>query len=555
MDGARYVSLKNGGFSVTEGGPRFDLQGFEVDNNDEDEADPFSSYNVCERASVHMTFLNPGSPEGQAVGDRMRAYAEECWLALALRVVDAVRDDLDPPRGVDPAPNVPRTPEERLADAIHKASSSTKVFKAAERLIAQYSVFLACPPENGRNEVVIPELSKAFIAVLREEKGIDANALMQDMYRTPLKALRRSPIAMERDASLRLDQVNLAWSDAFRTFNFIDEPMVDVPLERAKRSWNLMHCFTPLLAALSASVANEEGVRLITRANVHDPKAALEAAKKSELFCGGSISTGRQAYEMIVNARAVFAPMIVGDRKPIVVQCLEEVADLLTSEKGKKFFARHHGNTDIPLHIFTDNHAMVATLFNVAKDPEMHEAVREKKGLAFTNYGNTLAVHRNNLTDLKQAMAGSGLGKFKETPEVAHWFRRPDASRERSQRSPTAQEAGGPPKKARTAEDGTQKARGGGGLLTYSPPEGKSDRLPIKEFDVFGKSKDGKTTERVCVQFLVQGHSCKRGKECKFLHVTRLDQLSQPEQEKFMERVRTIDGLEWAPGKAPPGMD
>ena len=91
--------------------------------------------------------------------------------------------------------------------------------------------------------------------------------------------------------------------------------------------------------------------------------------------------------------------------------------------------------------------------------------------------------------------------------------------------------------------------------MTYTPPEGKSDRLPIKEFDVFGKSKDGKTTERVCVQFLVQGHSCKRGKKCKFLHVTRLDQLSQPEQDKFAERVRTIDGLEWAPGKAPPGMD
>ena len=470
LDGARYVVRRNGGFSVTEGGPRFDPQGFEVEDGDVDEGEPFSSYTICEQVSVQMTFLNPDSPEGIAIGNRMREFAEETWVQLALGMPLANNDDDTVSTANESSPAEGKTPEERLAEAIHRASSTGKVFKAAKRLAAQHRVFLACAPKDGSDKVTLPKLSKPFLAVLEEEKGIEANVLMQDMYRTPLKVMRRSKIAMDRDVTFRLDQINLAWSDAHRTYNVVDEPLSDMPLEKAERTLNLMHYFTPFLAALSENVANEEDVRLITRANVHDPKAALEAAKKSKLFCGGIITTGRHAYEMIINARSQFKEMYEGEDTPLVIQCLEEVAEAITSEKGKRFFERHPGNTDIPLHIFNDTAHTIACFHNAAKDPSVHGAAAEGRDVAYSNYGPGLSAHRSNMTDLNQAMSGSGLGKFKETPECAHWFRRPDSSRGRAQRSPVAQGTGGPAKRAKTAEEGTTRLRGGGGMLTYTPP-------------------------------------------------------------------------------------
>ena len=180
-------------------------------------------------------------------------------------------------------------------------------------------------------------------------------------------------------------------------------------------------------------------------------------------------------------------------------------------------------------------------------------AAEKGQDLACTNVASPVAVHRSDMLDLTNAISGGGFSKYKQTPEIAHWFSRPSPVRERAARTPPTPPARSPGKRAKTNDDGVARIRGGGGLLTYTAPEGKSDRLPIKDFDVFGKSRDGKSTERVCFQFLVQGHTCKRGKDCKFLHVARLDQLAPAEQDKFKERVRTIDGLEWAPGRAPPG--
>ena len=555
LDGVRYVSAKNNGFSITEGGPKFDPQGFDLDDDEDADPDPFSSYTICERAGMTITFLNPSSPEGLTIKERMDGYSEEVWIDLATRMVNA-RDDnaSDDEDSVVVAGGAERSSEEKLADAIIQAKNKGKVFKGAKRVIAQHRVFLACPPVAGSDVVVLPELSKSFIEALKEEKGVEANNLLQAMYRAPLKVMKNSPIAMLRDITFHIDQITLALSDAHRLFNYVDEPLADLTLEKAEKTLNLMHWWTPQLLALLKNAANDEGVKLITRANVNDAKAALEAVKKSKLFCGGTISNGREAYEMLANFNGYHTQLIEKGPKPLVVQCLEEFATALTSEKGKRFLKRHEGNTDIALHIYNDTQHVVSEFISVAKDPKVYGGVEKGQDVAFSNMSGPLAVHRASLLDLTNAISGSGLSKYKDSPDIAHWFSRPTPARERSARTPPTPPTRSPGKRAKTNDDGVARIRGGGGLLTYNPPDGKSDRLPIKDFDVFGKSRDGKS-ERVCMQFLVQGHSCKRGRDCKFLHVTRLDQLAQAEQDKFKERVQSIDGLEWAPGSAPPGMN
>ena len=61
-----------------------------------------------------------------------------------------------------------------------------------------------------------------------------------------------------------------------------------------------------------------------------------------------------------------------------------EVAEALTSEKGKRFFERHKGNTDIPIHIFNDTAHTIACFHAVAKDPAVHNAAADGGDVAYS---------------------------------------------------------------------------------------------------------------------------------------------------------------------------
>ena len=88
-------------------------------------------------------------------------------------------------------------------------------------------------------------------------------------------------------------------------------------------------------------------------------------------------------------------------------------------------------------------------------------------------------------------------------------------------------------------------------MLVFTPPANGKRQLP--SCPVVSKTPGSETLEHCCMQFLTRGYYCSRRK-CPFPHVTTLQCLGEPGSKEFIAWVKKTPGLDFAPGKAPPGM-
>ena len=88
------------------------------------------------------------------------------------------------------------------------------------------------------------------------------------------------------------------------------------------------------------------------------------------------------------------------------------------------------------------------------------------------------------------------------------------------------------------------------GLLTFDSAVAGTSRLP--PINVYHKTKNAKTPERLCMKFLTRGYACESA-NCKLPHLATIDVLTAASKTKLIEFVKKQSGIAWAEGKAPAG--
>ena len=545
VNAVKYCRAKNTGLSVTAGGPLFLPDGLLVGD---DKTDPFEGLDISNRPFGGLAMIPPLTPTFGEVTTTIRQVSEDVWERLGLSIPGPA-----PATAAQPVGGVPGWTPEHLKAVIEPVVNKDKKFRLADRTAARYRVFLAAPGDPAGPSptvVILPNLKKEFVTYLEESTGAAAADDLKEIVRNRTLAVARSLLASDRDVTFEADLITLAWSDRIRSFSWLAERFTFIQKKGFQDRLGLVHFLTPDRSGLSTLVEGDSQAKTITLANSSDSTAQLDASKASKMYTSGRCSTFRDVIEAVTNLRHFFTNLVDNVDDCILIKCLTEYTDLLASKEGRFFFEANGKSPRLAHHVWQDLQLILTNFVEIAMNSQLYKAALAGNAISSTNYEVATAVARTCLTDLRVAINGNNMGKFAGIPHATQWL---SGSNARTGHGDHGEDAGGSSsKRARITPADTDEIerKKGLGLLIFDPKVAGSKRLPTLE--VYGKRRGARNPERLCMKFLLRGSHCPNP-SCKFPHITNVDVLDSVEREKLLDVVQKTPGLDWAPGKAPPG--
>jgi hypothetical protein len=551
--GLRYVIDHNNGLSVTKGGPLFYLPQLRVGD---DNTESFETFTVLGTVVSEPTILPPLHALFRSVSERIDEFSESIWAELGGNL---------PP---EPAPAPAGggfaggfTPESFRA-AVEPLVSKDKTYRLAPRTRAKYRILLSSRPSAeaaDQSNAVLGTLLGSFTEYLSEPNNATAADDLKELMRNKLARSNRSTVCFEKDATLEADCVTLAYSDRLRACMWLVERLHATSKAGGQTHLGLLQHLTPDRSALSVVNEGDAQVKSMILANASHSQTQIDASKSSKMYCGGRLSTFRDAYIMVCNLRVLMGLMVDDLSTPMCIQRVMEYTNLLTDRQGRILFDAHHRDyPNLAIHAFQDIQLIWSAFLTVATDSELYRSVQDGGAVALANFDTAHAVADGVISELRAILNGNGIGKFQGTPCSLTWFagatmEPPTTPPKAARPAPSGAAPTSAPKKRRL-EPAEVERKKGLGILTFDAQAAGTDRLP--SLTVYHKSRGARSPERLCMPFLTKGHCCnkmERGEVCKLAHVSSVDVLSTAERTKMVAQVRSKPGLTWVEGRAPSG--
>ena len=541
--GVAYAKVRNEGFSVTAGGPLFDQTQLGVEGND-----PFESLDILVRVHDSPTMLIPTSALFGQVVVQVRTYADDIWYELGTREPPASVGD-QPPAQVGGS----WSPDDVKTVVTQIVNSKEKKFRNAARSAARYRILLASggeDPEHQSGKVAkLPELLPSFTKYLSEANNATAADDLKELVRAHSFMAARSRVSDHKDVTFDADCITCAFSDRTRSTLWLGQPLHLTTKKGARDKLCLLHFLTPDRVSLANVADSDSQAKAITLANSSDSTAQLDASKSSQLYAGGKLTTMRHCYECGLNLIHFFGVMVgeVGDS--MLVTCITDYLDVLTSKEGQLFFEAHtRANPHLPVQVWQEMQLIFSRFLDVSMNCDVYQAVMDGRPIGLENYKTALAVAEQCTTELRTIVNGNGLGKFTGTPMCASWFSNGFSSSGAA--TDRARDEQTPAKKQRVVSVEDIERRKAAGSLTYDKTAGGSAKLP--DLPVYHKRRGAKNSEKLCMAYMTVGYHCSDPR-CKRPHVSNLAILTEASRTKLAEAVATSPGYKWVPGREPPG--
>ena len=240
--------------------------------------------------------------------------------------------------------------------------------------------------------------------------------------RTKLTAANSATNCLDKDATLEIDNITLAFSDRVWTGSWLVEKLRTTSFAAAKNSLGFLQLLTPDREALAGVAGADSQVKSLIMANTTSSTAQLDASKSSAMCCAGRLSTFWHTCEAFCNLRLLLGVVVDNPDASLLVQKLHEYSLLLVDRQGRLFFEACCEQPHLAVHPFQDVQHILSAFWTVASMADIYQTVAKGEGVAISNYTNAIAVADGAITDLRAIIHGNGLGKFSGLPCCAPWF-------------------------------------------------------------------------------------------------------------------------------------
>ena len=417
--GIIYKDTQNGGYGVLSGGPLFTL-------------DDLAPHELCmtDPRLLHAqgwadpTPINPHTPAYAMVTQTIREWSDNCWLGLGLDLTPSL--DSTPassPEGSTPAStSTPATSTDfhsfLQAFIATKSKKETYQAKTALSVATGYSLLLARLPRESEDpqQLVLAELSPAFISILENPKPQDAAIEFRQLLRGSLEQANASDLAIERDTTLVADVATLNLVNCLRSGYWLHKPVAAVDKHTLETMIGLIHTLTPDRIALQAITSRESSNGPIVLSHVADDRAQLDASRQSKLYTGGLRTTGRDIYHAICNLRKLLGVISPVADDSLVVRKLLRYANVLNSAQGKDWLHLHSNHPYLPYYLLQEAQHILTLYCNTAMSPALRTAALEKRPILPYNFAVASSAADTIVEKLASAMMSSDLGAFSYRP-------------------------------------------------------------------------------------------------------------------------------------------
>ena len=572
--GIQYARNNNSDTSVTKGGPLFYQPSLVLPVNE----DPWTNLEIRRRIPQAPVPLPPSHPGFLRIKRNVDELSEATWFDLGSEMIDNI-------------PTLPSTPGGvgLTADAITaivtplmaaRSNSREKTTSEIEHAVTALDIEcyyrLALAGTDASDTLHFPALHPTFRDVLGKTKPLSATQAFQDHLGDQLETCVRSDKALDRDVTFDADACTTMFVNCLRSFHWLTEPIARTTKMGAQSRLSLLHFLTPDRGALLAAKATEECNNPIVLSHISDDKAQLEASKASSLYTGGRLQEWRDVYTVVVNLRMVLLAMMAPTAAvPLLIQKLIAFVDLTNTREGRLFCESYRYHHFVRVHMFQDLQHILSMFLMVARQPSLRKALRDGEAISPRNYYDAARIADQLIDRFRAIITGNSLNEFGFAPRCLDWFpqnpcfpsqgdatpspkavldtpsgRKPSGSPPGHPTGSNPRQTQDPSKKQRTTSPSETDRNKESGMLVFIPPPNGKRQLP--SCPVVSKTPGSEILERLCMQFLTRGYYCSRRK-CPFPHITTPQRLGESGSKEFISWVKKTPGLDFAPGKAPPG--
>jgi hypothetical protein len=551
-----YAIQHNEGWSVTKGGPLFDLSGIRPNQFNQE---------VADTVTLEFTMIPVYSPHFAQVDNSILEMSQEVWSHLGgqLPPVDPPPNGGTPP----PAQQNPLTPDifrelvvglnQNLRPALEKENTLTQ-----EDIIQRYALFFAAlepSQERGGPPTVTPGiLSPSFTHFLRTAKISTAQRDLKEFLETAFTAAATSDHRLDANASFEPRIVDKVMTASFRDFNFLSQS-INAAHDQIKHTLNL-----PVFAAphkASATYLNRvHHDNTVSSQEAVGEESSKMARKNNELYIDGKLATGKDIKTLLCNFRIFGRAMCPAFESSELWKAMAPGEIILHSKNGDQWLAMAGVDAyQVALNLLTDFQDIVNPFVQIANTSEYRTAFANGEPISPTAYQQANALSEEITTTLSTAVQRHSLGQYEShTPACARAFAH--------MRAPPQGRGGGPPNDGmhrgpatpvgqRTpARNNTPPAGGDHPSLRTSGFLKWSGSGPPPVCSVIMKLPTMASAERICMRFCTRGMDCSFGAKCRFAHLNGLQQIpSTAMKEAFVNFIKKTSGLEFIPGQGPPG--
>lgn len=538
-----WTVTENAGRSIGAGGPIFNPAAPELAGED----NPIVRFGAIESVdlSPHLTMLGPGP-----LFDQVELLADT--MADAVVAKQAKGPPADGSGSETSAPELIKAAIAASLEARDNASTErTSEEKAA--VIRSYQLAFGTVVDTADGPMAVPaELTEEFKAILVCSKQADAHSRLRSLLGHHFVKSRASDNRLSSSVTLTEDFVCPIVAAVLRNYNHHTRSLNHKPELLKTRASAVMYA-SPKVNEMVYRQRLLRGERLFAQVAVGEDASRLDR-KTTELYIGGWIDSVKAIQILLANFKAVFGCLIKDFDRSMMWECLAGLEAVLNSEDGRHWAAAFCGQSNVGLVLLVWVQDIMASFFSIGSHYEYLSALKQgqpidpraylgPKGCAKFSYEPLLtAVQLLKLTPV-----------FHEIPLVASFLPQcaglgggeppNQAPVDRAAKRPKVSEVSDQPPEDDRRESDLQR-----GFLEWTGT-GKPPACEIR-----WKAGARSPLERICLNFVCKGLSCKYRGRCRYHHPISLDKVPESKRAEFVAFVNGKEGLSFAPGRGPPGM-
>ena len=605
-----YNFIYNEGFSVTVGGPLFNIEEFH---------DHISEVTVEPRGVIAIQMLDPAT---SAHYSPVKISSHEASNAAYIRIGNTLsfttpvvlnnqvgtagnpitfayhqqnQSSVVTTPGTGSTP--PQTEEdkkfEKLIDALtNNATARTPEVKEKDnnqnKVLQQFMIAFATIGQNGNDITVNPaKLRDEFKNMIKASTLNTAKKMLSEQLNAFIKATASSTDMYDRGVTISaIDLVCSVFTTAMRDFKLLDESLTATnAMEHAKTYISILAFADPIKDGKKYKDRILHDQLVTTQEAIGEEKTKM-ARKNTELNNWGSIITIQDIFALLCNFR-IWGMMISTDfeSSQVWIGC-KAFLEALTSDAGKPWSRKlqdKYRHAALIMAINLQN--MIKEYFVLANTLEYRRAIAAGEQIDPRAFAAASLVDSETVMELQRDMRMGKTENYKERPDISSHLSHLGLEEYKKNPAPVGPvqqynnnnnvvaARNKPPPVDHNGGGNEPNRRGGGVAAAGQKPtaELKEQRdnekkvgfliwngsgFPPNNCTVFVKMGNMKSKERVCLFYCTKGLFCgRKNNECRLGHPKSFSALPEESQREMVKYVEVTHDLEFAPGQGPKGQE
>ena len=383
--GVQYAATRNGGNSVTLGGPLFHLPALDPVAG----TNPaFSRYPIQLQLPQRPLLLEPTSAENRAVVARLHVFADDTWITLGQNL----ETEAPVPASGGLTGDQIRSIIEPVMQAHSKPPPSSKDVEQAETasdMSLRYSVALASLPtaeDTDQDRMTLPTLSAPFMAILAKSKPVVAAQALQEQVSNQIDIASASDKSLDTGITFDPNACTTAFANCIRSFHWLLDPLQRSAHAVVQSRLGLLHFLPPDRAQVVFSGSLDASAGPIVLSHIADDKAQLEASKASSLYTGGRLQCKQDLFEMLCNLRVLLLVITPAADESLLWVKLNRYLSLLQDRNGRLFLDTYRTNLGLFVHLFQDLQHITTNFLALSSRKPLRDAAKTGAPISTANY-------------------------------------------------------------------------------------------------------------------------------------------------------------------------